>query len=123
MCYNTCGPEKSGVKSETCSGGIYAEQSGCSFDPAKTYSCFKLPANTTVIPAYCDGTIPQAGQPCTIADCMPCYGTDPSVGTPAYKDSTMTSKPGYCVCQASATTPTWSCASTTAWPCPTGNGC
>src|SRR5215471_7707584 len=34
FCYKTCGPEKSGVKSETCqTSGTYAEMSGCSFDP------------------------------------------------------------------------------------------
>ena len=33
LCYKTCGPEKAGVKSETCqTSGTYAEMSGCTFD-------------------------------------------------------------------------------------------
>src|SRR5262245_10177432 len=28
LCYKTCGPEKAGAKSETCTGGVYAEMSG-----------------------------------------------------------------------------------------------
>src|SRR6185437_1499765 len=46
LCYKTCGPEKQGVKSETCpaGGGTYAEMTGCSFDPSKDFSCYKVPA-------------------------------------------------------------------------------
>ena len=39
LCYKTCGPEKQGAKSETCTGGVYAEMSGCSFDPAVNFAC------------------------------------------------------------------------------------
>lgn len=124
LCYKTCGPEKQGVKSETCpaGGGTYAEMSGCTFDSSKDYSCYKIPTTpdatcpTTPILTTSTAAI-QAGQPCSIPDCVVCGGTT------GYLDSSMTPKTGYCVCQAGASNPTWSCASSTAWPCPTGLGC
>ncbi len=113
MCFNTCGPEKSGVKSETCTAGVYAEGS-CVFDPAKDFSCYKIPGTT---PAACPTTAIQSGAACTVPDCTVCGGTT------GYLDSTMAMKTGYCVCQSNSSNPTWSCASTTAWPCPSGSGC
>jgi len=113
LCYKTCGPEKSGVKSETCTNGAYAE-GNCMFDPAKTYACYAVP---TTPDATCPTTAPMASSACTIADCVVCGGTT------GYLDSTGAAKTGYCVCQASASNPTWSCASSTAWPCPNGSGC
>jgi hypothetical protein len=113
LCYKTCGPEKSGVKPETCTAGVYAE-GDCAFDPSKTYACYKIP--TTEDPT-CPTTAPMASSPCTIADCVVCGGTT------GYTDSTGAAKTGYCVCQASASAPNWSCASSTAWPCPNQSGC
>ncbi|HVY37916.1 MAG TPA: hypothetical protein VHM31_08270 [Polyangia bacterium] len=115
LCYNTCGPEKAGVKSETCTGGLYAE-GNCQFDPAKSYSCYKIPATE---PAACPTTAIMAGTPCTIPDCTVCGATA------GYLDSSMSPKVGYCVCQSGAANPTWSCATSTngSWPCPAGNGC
>jgi hypothetical protein len=113
LCYKTCGPEKSGVKSETCTNGAYAE-GNCMFDPSKTYACYAVP---TTQDATCPTTAPMASSACTIADCVVCGGTT------GYLDSTGAMKTGYCVCQASATAPSWSCASSTAWPCPNGSGC
>jgi hypothetical protein len=113
LCYKTCGPEKSGVKPETCTSGAYAE-GNCMFDPSKTYACYAVP--TTADPT-CPTTAPMASSACSIADCVVCGGTT------GYTDSTGAAKTGYCVCQASATAPTWSCASSTAWPCPNGSGC
>jgi hypothetical protein len=115
VCYKTCGPEKSGVKAETCTNGAYAE-GNCMFDMSagKSYMCYAIP--TTPDPT-CPTTAPMASSACTIADCVVCGGTT------GYLDSTGASKTGYCVCQASATAPTWSCASSTAWPCPNGSGC
>jgi len=117
LCYKTCGPLSSGFKTETCTGGAYAEQSGtitCSFDPAGNYACYKIP---TTYDASCPASTapPQATKPCTVAACTVCG--------PAYLDSGGASKVGYCVCNATATNPTWSCASTSAWPCPGGAGC
>ena len=123
LCYKTCGPEKTGVKSETCpaGGGTYGEMTGCSFDPTRNFSCYKIP---TLQDASCPADVIQSGDPCTINDCIVCGGPSATNAAGAgYKDSGGNMKPGYCVCQASATMPTWSCASTTAWPCPTGLGC
>jgi hypothetical protein len=117
LCYKTCGPKSIGFKSETCTGGSYQEQAGCDFLPDLDYSCYKIPA--TIDPT-CPTTTPQANQPCSVADCVLCNVAD------SYLDSTGASKPGYCVCPtpSSATaTSKWSCASKSAWPCPSGKGC
>ncbi len=111
LCYKTCGPQSIGYKSETCSGGAYVEQSGCSFPTDVDYSCYKIPAT---IDASCPTTTPQASQACSVAECVLC-----NVGG-NYLDSGSNSKQGYCVCTSSGK---WSCASTTAWPCPAGQGC
>jgi hypothetical protein len=121
LCYKTCGPEKTGDKSETCSGGVYVEMSGCAFDPTHDYSCYKIPsaANTA-----CPTGTPQASQACTTDHCVLCNTTG---GLPGghYNDSSGADKIGYCTCQVpnSAGTRTWTCASDTAWPCPAGMGC
>lgn len=116
LCYKTCGPKSVGFKSETCSGGTYLEQSGCSFPAGIDYSCYKIPS---VIDPSCPTTAPQASQPCSVADCVPCNVNG------GYSDSKGSAKTGYCVCPTtSAGTPgKWTCASTTAWPCPAGQGC
>ena len=117
LCYKTCGPESKGFKSETCtaSSSTYSEQSGCSF-PAGDYSCYKIPS---AVDSTCPTTAPQAAQACTVAKCVVCAGST------GYLDSTGASKTGYCVClqDADGNPSKWSCASTTAWPCPAGTGC
>ena len=116
LCYKTCGPKSVGFKSETCSGGGYLEQSGCSFPPGD-YSCYKIP---TTVDATCPtAAAPQASTQCSVADCVPCNLNG------NYLDSTGATKQGYCVCPiTSAGTPgKWTCASTSAWPCPQGQGC
>jgi hypothetical protein len=115
LCYNSCGPMSIGFKSETCTASLYVEQSGCSFPPGDE-SCYKIPATE---PASCPGAAapPQASQPCSIAACVVCGGTG------GYKDSKGTAKTGYCVCAGAAGATKWSCASSTAWPCPAGQGC
>ena len=116
LCFKTCGPKSTGFKSETCTGGSYVEQSGCSF-PSGDYSCYKIPAT---LDATCPTTAPQANTACNVADCVPC--SDPAGG---YLDSTGAAKTGYCVCPATSvgSPGKWSCASSTAWPCPAGQGC
>jgi hypothetical protein len=122
LCTKTCGPEKQGTKTETCSGGSYVEGSNCSFPPANNYMCYALPA-TADSRCPTDPTMaPEASQPCTIPDCVVCGGTA-TAQTTGYKDSTGAAKVGYCVCQSAAASPTWSCASNTAWPCPGNTGC
>ena len=114
LCYKTCGPESKGFKSETCTASTYVEQSGCSF-PAGDYSCYKIPTTTNVT---CPTVAPQASTACAVAACVVCGGAT------GYLDSSGAAKTGYCVCPASATgSSKWSCASTTAWPCPAGTGC
>jgi len=118
-CYKTCGPQAIGRKAETCStAGVYVEMSGCTFDPAADYSCYKIP---TAANAACPAdALPQASAPCMIDPCVVCN----SDGGPAggvYFDSGGVMKVGFCVC--SASTSKWSCASDTAWPCPGNPGC
>ncbi|HEY5282071.1 MAG TPA: hypothetical protein VIM14_04710 [Polyangia bacterium] len=121
ICYKTCGPESKGYKSETCSGGTYAEQSGCSFPTDGNYACYKLP--TTADPT-CPTTAPQANTACTVAACVVCGGTD-TAQTTGYLDSSGAAKAGFCVCPVTSTGAPgkWTCASSTAWPCPSGKGC
>ncbi len=112
LCYKTCGPASIGAKSETCSSAMYAE-AACGFDPSQSYACYKIP--TTMDPT-CPTTPPMASSACpaNFATCVVC-----NVGG-MYLDSKGTSQTGYCVCQASGK---WTCASTTAWPCPGNTGC
>ena len=123
LCYKTCGPEKTGVKSETCVGGVYAEMSGCSFDPAKDFSCYSVPSGTFVNTA-CPAGMPQASAQCDAALCTSCNSMQGAQGG-MFLDSTGALKVGWCVCQApnSVGLRTWSCASDTQWPCPLGDGC
>ena len=119
-CYKTCGPQSTGFKSETCSAGAYAEQSGCTFPPTLDAACFKLPAAQD---ATCPTAPPMASAVCTVAPCTLCNGGGGPTGT--YLDSKGASKVGYCVCPAAGASgmSKWSCASTDAWPCPGGKGC
>jgi hypothetical protein len=131
LCYKTCGPEKTGVKSEMCMTAGYQEMSGCTFDTVDNvnYSCYKIP---TAVNATCpvgDGgagtyLTPQGSQPCTVDHCVICNSAGGIVGG-QYLDSTGASKTGYCVCQPPNTSGNrvWSCSSDTAWPCPAGLGC
>jgi hypothetical protein len=124
MCYKTCGPVKSGVKLETCTtAGTYSEMSGCTFNPADNFACYKIPAAAnTVCPA---GVTPQGSMDCgTVPECTACNSLQ-GVNGGQYLDSTGAPKVGWCVCQAAngSGLRTWSCASDTAWPCPLSQGC
>ena len=93
----TCGPEKTGVKSEICStAGVYAEMSGCAFDPASDYSCYSIPAVANPI---CPAGSLQAATACEVPPCSVCNSNQ---GLPGgqYLDSAGAPKIGYCVCQA-----------------------
>ncbi len=116
-CYKTCGPQSIGFKSETCTAGVYVEQSGCDFPATGDYSCYKIPA---AIDATCPTETPQASTVCNVVTCILCNVNG------GYLDSGGAAKTGYCVCPPPSTTTgvsKWSCASTTAWPCPAGAGC
>jgi hypothetical protein len=124
LCTRTCGPEKSGLKNEMCtSAGSYSEMSGCTFDMAKDFSCYKIPtAPNTACPA---GVTPQGSMDCTVPTCTVCNSTQGTAGG-QYLDSSGAAKPGYCVCQAADANGNrkWSCASDNgSWPCPLGKGC
>ena len=99
MCYKTCGPVKSGVKLETCTtAGTYSEMSGCTFNPANDFACYKIPtAANTACPA---GVTPQGSMDCgTVPECTSCNSLQGIVGG-QYLDSTGAPKVGWCVCQA-----------------------
>ena len=118
LCWKKCGPQSVGWKSETCTGGIYAE-GDCQFPAGADYACFKIP---TTLHADCPtdaAMMPQASQECAVPECNAC-----SVGG-QYKTSTAEVKVGWCVCQPpnSSGKRSWTCASGTAWPCPLGQGC
>jgi len=124
VCYRTCGPEKSGVKAETCTiAGAYTESTGCSFDPARIYSCYRIPSTVnTVCPA---GVTPQAALPCDVPTCTVCNSTGGLDGG-QYLDSAGAAKTGFCVCQAPNPSGArlWSCANNNGtWPCPGAPGC
>jgi hypothetical protein len=115
LCYKTCGPQSIGFRSETCTAGVYVEQSGCSFPPGD-YSCYKIPPS---IDPSCPIDAPQAITTCSVAPCTLCNVNG------GYLDSTGAAKTGYCVCPEPSSTGVskWSCAGTTSWPCPAGQGC
>ncbi|HMA94444.1 MAG TPA: hypothetical protein VKP30_17250 [Polyangiaceae bacterium] len=122
LCYWTCGPIETGSKTETCTAGIYVE-GDCMFPADVDYSCFRVPASDS---AGCPTSEPQSGQPCSVSTCsLPCSGTACAICGVAtgYRDSIGMHKDGYCVCLAGSTGNRWSCASKTAWPCPSGQGC
>ena len=116
-CWRSCGPQSIGWKTEECVASVYAE-GDCQFPPDADYSCYAIPAaiDTTVCP---QDTPPQASMDCDVPECTVCNLDD------TYFDSGGSSKTGYCVCQApnSDGKRTWSCGSSSAWPCPLGQGC
>jgi hypothetical protein len=126
FCFRTCGPVREGIKSETCeTSGVYAEMSGCTFDPGKNYSCYKIPAAAN--PVCPVGMTPKGSDPCTDLNVPTCTACNSLQGLNGgqYFDSAGSPKTGWCVCQApnGQGVRTWSCASDTAWPCPFGAGC
>jgi len=118
LCWRKCGPQGVGWKSETCSGGVYAE-GDCQFPAAVGYECFAIPDTQHAECPTDPAMTPQASEECSVPECNPCNVDG------QYLTSSGEAKVGYCVCQPpnSAGTRTWSCASGTAWPCPFGMGC
>ena len=119
-CFNTCGPNKTGIKNCTCSGGMWSCPT-CGFDPANDYSCYKLSNPLLACPP--DDTdpsgmgLPQSGSTCTQDDCMPCGNASGN----AYRDSSGSPKVGYCICVHSVSTDgtpqaKYSCASVNEYP-------
>ncbi len=125
-CDKQCGPGNSGYKTETCTGGVYAESSTCIFPASCNFACFRLP---TADAARCPSTPPQHNQPCNLAICnLPCAQSTPCemCGVAAgYLDSAGNVKTGYCICIPDTTGGgKFACASyPAAWPCPGQQGC
>jgi len=122
LCFKSCGPDKTGVKSETCSAaGVYEEMDGCRFDPNGDYSCYKI---ETVANTRCPMGTPTASQTCNTATCTACNNNRGAQGG-QYFDASGTPQVGYCVCEPanSAGMRVWSCAPEMQWPCPDSSGC
>jgi hypothetical protein len=130
-CDKTCGPANVGYKTETCTDATYAE-GDCTFPSDANYACFGLadpPADAEGCPTDAP---PQHNQPCSLAICQTAAIGKGCAQTTAcgvcgvatgYLDSGGSSKTGYCICIAGANGGKWACGSTSAWPCPAGNGC
>ena len=124
FCYKTCGPEKTGVKTEMCTtAGTYAEMSGCTFEPSQGFLLLQDPdRGQHGVPG---GPEPQGSMDCgTVPHCKLCNSLGGIVGG-TYLDSGGAPKTGWCTCQEPNGTACarWTCASDTAWPCPLGAGC
>jgi len=118
-CHLTCGPLKSGFRNCTCGGETWGCEDGCRFDPTHDYGCFALPPSPAACPPSADDPDPsgmnlaQSGDSCSLPPCTPCGSATEN----AFRDSTGTPKPGFCVCSGAAM-PTYSCATVAAWPPP-----
>jgi hypothetical protein len=117
LCYRECGPFQVGWKTETCLAGVYAE-GDCSFPEDGDYSCFAIPdeIDTSVCPT---DSPPRSTEECDVPACTLCNING------QYRDTSNNAKDGYCVCRPpdEEGVRTWTCASTTAWPCPFSRGC
>lgn len=117
LCYRECGPYSVGWKTETCLASVYAE-GDCTFPPDQDYSCFKIP--DVIDETLCKVSAPpRATEECDAPVCYACnYGGQ-------YFDTGDNVKDGYCVCREPDENGIrmWTCASTTAWPCPFSQGC
>ena len=114
LCYRPCGPNQIGWKTETCTASVYAE-GDCTFPLDKEYSCYHIP---DVIDCGL-AEAPQATMECDVAGCTVCNVDG------FYADTGGDVKEGYCVCRDpdAQGVRRWTCASTTAWPCPLNQGC
>jgi hypothetical protein len=117
VCYRSCGPNQVGWKTETCTAGVYAE-GDCRFPVEGDYACYKIPE--TIDKGACAITAPPAAtDPCEAPACMSCNFDG------FYEDTAGDAKEGYCICRDpdEEGVRRWTCASITAWPCPTSRGC
>lgn len=117
LCYRPCGPNQVGWKTETCTAGVYAE-GDCTFPSDQDFSCYAIPAQ--IDEAACGlSASPAATGECSAPLCMSCnFGG-------FYEDTGHDAKEGYCTCREPGPDGVrrWTCASTTAWPCPFSQGC
>jgi len=120
LCYRSCGPNQTGWKSETCTAGVYAE-GDCRFPDDQDYSCYRVPELPEMPDTVaCKVTAPPAAtDPCEAPSCTACNFDG------FYADTAGDAKEGYCICRDADEMGVrrWTCASTTAWPCPISRGC
>jgi hypothetical protein len=131
VCDKTCGPANVGYKTETCTDATYAE-GDCTFPSTANYACFALPDPLADAATCPTDAPPQHNSACSLTLCQTAaIGTACAQTTACeicgvatgYLDSGGSSKTGYCVCIMGSSGGKWACGSTTAWPCPAGNGC
>lgn len=116
-CFNTCGPNKSGTKNCTCTGGLWACPT-CDYDvsvPSK-FACYKTATAVLCPPDPTDtsgGMLPASGGACTLDPCKPCG----SASVNSYRDSSGVPKFGWCICvpTTDGTGSVYSCASVLEW--------
>jgi hypothetical protein len=117
LCYRPCGPNQVGWKTETCTAGVYAE-GDCTFPADQDFSCYAIP--THIDEAACGlSASPAATGECSAPLCTTCnFGG-------FYEDTGHDAKEGFCTCREPGPDGVrrWTCASTTAWPCPFSRGC
>jgi hypothetical protein len=117
LCYRPCGPNQVGWKTETCTAGVYAE-GDCTFPSDGDFSCYAIPPQ--IDEAACGlSASPAATGECNAPLCVSCnFGG-------FYEDTGHDAKEGYCTCREPGPDGVrrWTCASTTAWPCPFSQGC
>lgn len=97
-CWNTCGPNKSGIKNCTCVANAWSCPT-CDYDvsdPSK-FQCYKTDTSAACPPDSTDTSgnmLPASGGACTQDPCKPCG----SASANSYRDSTGVPKMGWCIC-------------------------
>jgi hypothetical protein len=117
-CWNTCGPNKSGVKNCTCTGGMWSCPT-CDYDitDPRKFDCYKTATAVACPPDPTDSSgamLPASGGACTLPACQPCG----SASVTSYRDSTGAPKAGWCICVPKtdgSNTSVYSCASVLEW--------
>jgi hypothetical protein len=116
-CWNTCGPNHSGVKNCTCVAGLWSCPT-CDYDttdPSK-FACYKNAGSAACPPDPSDTSgnmLPGSGGACTQDPCKPCG----SGAANSYRDSSGAPKAGWCICvpKTDGTGAVYSCASVKEW--------
>ena len=118
LCYRECGPASIGWKEERCVATVYTEEN-CVFPPEVDYSCYKIPEEIDTASCGIVDAPPRATDECDAPECTLCNLDG------IYVDTGDAAKDGWCVCRPPDENGlrTWTCASTTAWPCPLNKGC
>ncbi len=97
VCYKTCGPEKTGVKSETCTGGVYYGDVRLHLRSGQGLLLLPDPDGRQLRPAR-RARRRMASTPCDVPHCTLCNSLQGVVGG-QYLDAGGAPKVGWCVCQ------------------------